>query len=125
MASASETASETAGASASATASKTAGASTYEMASEYIITFEKECETLFETANTMENKIVNRALTVVKSNPEWIDYVKNFNQHNGFMFADSALLEDIKDAIDTENPIHSGASLAMCLQQCKKILNNS
>ncbi len=100
-------------------------ATTYEMASEYISAYETEFERACETVNTMENAVINRALTVVKSNPEWIDYVKNFNQHNGFMFADSALLEDIKDAIDTENPIHSGASLAMCLQQCKKILNNS
>ncbi len=81
-------------------------------------------EMAYETANTMENEVINRALTVVKSNPEWIDYVKNFNEHNGFMFANSSLLEDIKDAIDSENPIHSGASLAMSLQQCKKILNN-
>jgi hypothetical protein len=77
------------------------------------------------SANDIANDIVNRALTVVKSNPEWINYIKSFNDPSGFVFCDSSLLEDIKDAVEEENPIHSGASLAMCLQKCKIILNNS
>ena len=77
-------------------------------------------------ANEMEqNEIINRALSVVISNPEWVEYIKDFDGSAGFMFANSPLLGDIKDAIDEENPIHSGASLAMCLQKCKKILNKS
>ena len=75
-------------------------------------------------ANPVDNEIVNRALIVVKSNPEWITYIKTFNDPSGFVFCDSPLLEDIKDAVDEENPIHSGASLALCLQKCKIILNN-
>ena len=67
---------------------------------------------------------VDRALGVVKRDETWITYIKSFNDTEGFMFAESTLLEKIKNAIDDENPIHSGASIAMCLQQCKKILNN-
>ena len=77
-----------------------------------------------EMADIMED-CVERALNVVKRNEEWMTYIKNFNDPSGFVFADSELLDRIKDAIDTENPIHSGASLAMCLQKCKIILNNA
>jgi hypothetical protein len=76
-------------------------------------------------ANAIDNDIVNRALTVVKSQPEWLNYIKTFNDPRGFVFCDSPLLDYIKDAVDEENPIHSGASLATCLQKCKIILNNS
>ena len=94
-------------------------ATTYEMATEYITEYESAID------NKMEKEIINRALTVVKTKPEWIEYVRNFMDPNGFMFNESPLLEDIKDAIDEENPIHSGASLAMCLQKCKSILNKN
>lgn len=119
MASASETANEMV--IVTATTFETARA--YEMAGAYITAYETAFETACEKANTMENAVINRALTVVKSNPEWIDYVKNFNEDTGFMFNETPLLYDIKDAIDADNPIHSGASLAMSLQKCKKILN--
>ena len=75
-------------------------------------------------ANEMED-IIERALNVVKQKEEWITYIKKFNDPKGFVFADSELLDTIKDAIDTENPIHSGSSLALCLQKCKIILNNA
>jgi hypothetical protein len=73
----------------------------------------------------INNKIIERALNVVKTNPEWITYIKNFNGENGFLFTESKLLDEIRNAIDDENPIHSGASLSMCLKQCKNILNNT
>jgi hypothetical protein len=69
-------------------------------------------------------EVVERALNVVKSKAEWMVYVKNFNEPSGFSFCNTPILEEIKDAIDAENPIHSGASLALCLQKCKIILNN-
>ena len=69
--------------------------------------------------------VIQRALNVIKQNEEWITYIKNFNAPSGFIFAESELLNTIKDAIDTENPIHSGASLGLCLQKCKIILNNA
>jgi hypothetical protein len=68
-------------------------------------------------------EIIERALNVVKSKPEWVEYVKNFDGPNGFTMTNSELLNDIKDAVDTENPIHSGASLGMCLRECKTLLN--
>ena len=87
----------------------------YEMAGAYVTEYE----------NKMEKEIINRALNVINSNPEWIEYVINFMDPNGFMFNESPLLEDIKDAIDEENPIHSGASLAICLQKCRQILSRT
>jgi hypothetical protein len=75
-------------------------------------------------ANAIE-EIVQRTLNVVKSNPDWITYIKNFNNPSGFMFCDDNILNDISSAVDEENPIHSSASLALCLQKCKIILNNS
>jgi hypothetical protein len=69
-------------------------------------------------------EVIERALAVVKSKAEWLAYVKKFNDPAGFVFCDSSMLDDIKDAINEENPIHSGASLASCLQKCKIVLNN-
>lgn len=82
------------------------------------------------TANTTSQEsamgeIIQRALNVVKSNPEWITYIKNFNNPRGFVYCDDKVLNDITTAIDDENPIHSGASLALCLQKCRIILNNN
>jgi hypothetical protein len=76
------------------------------------------------TESAMEN-IVQRALNVVKSNPEWITYIKTFNNPRGFVFCDDKILDEITSAVDDENPIHSGASLALCLQKCRIILNNT
>jgi hypothetical protein len=87
----------------------------YEMAGAYVTEYE----------NKMEKEIINRALSVINSKPEWIEYVINFMDPNGFMFNESPLLDDIKDAIDEENPIHSGASLAICLQKCRQILSRT
>ena len=77
------------------------------------------------TETNITEDIVQRALNVVKSNPEWITYIKNFNNINGFVFCRDKILEDITTAVDEENPIHSGASLALCLQKCRIILNNT
>jgi hypothetical protein len=76
-------------------------------------------------ASETENENINRALNVINSKPEWIEYIKTFNDPNGFMFNETPLLDDIKDAVDEENPIHSGASLAMCLQKCRQILSKT
>ena len=69
-------------------------------------------------------EIAARALNVVKSKPEWIICIKEFNEPSGFMISDNKMVQDIKTAIDEENPIHSGCSIAMCLQQCREILNS-
>jgi len=74
--------------------------------------------------NNMMQETVNRALTVINRNNEWMEYVKNFDDPRGFLFCQSNIVNDIGDAIDEENPIHSGSSIAVCLQQCKYILNN-
>jgi hypothetical protein len=69
-------------------------------------------------------EIVERALNVVKTNPDWIAYVKAFNHPAGFLFCDDKILDDIAVAVDKENPVHSGSTIALCLQKCKIILNN-
>ena len=51
-------------------------------------------------ASEIANDIVNRALTVVKSNAEWINYIKSFNDPSGFVFCDAPLLDDIKEAVE-------------------------
>jgi hypothetical protein len=68
-------------------------------------------------------EITARALNVIRTNPEWIDSVKNFNEPDGFLFSANPIIDDIKLAIEQENPIHSGASIALCLQQCRQTLN--
>ena len=69
-------------------------------------------------------EILERALNIVKSNPVWTDYIKGFNHPMGFTFCEADLLNEIMTAIDEDYPGHSGASLALCLQKCKIILNN-
>jgi hypothetical protein len=69
-------------------------------------------------------EIIVRALKVIRSKPEWLSYVKNFNDDTkGFLLANNQHINELKTAIDNENPVHSGASLAMCLQECRKLLN--
>ena len=76
-------------------------------------------------ASEIDNENINRALNVINTKPEWIEYVTHFIDPNGFMFNETPLLDDIKNAIDEENPIHSGASLALCLQKCKILLSKN
>ena len=67
--------------------------------------------------------VVERALNVVNSKPEWISCVKNFTDPYGFLIANKPPICEIKNAIEEENSIHSGASIAVCLQECRKLLN--
>lgn len=68
-------------------------------------------------------EIIERALNVIKTKPEWVTFVKEFNDPTGFMLFDSPLIYEIKDAINAENPIHSGSSIALCLRSCQTALN--
>ena len=49
------------------------------------------------------------------------EFVKNFNQHNGFAFCISPEYKEIGDALDDDG--HSGSSLAMCMRACQSIFN--
>ena len=71
-----------------------------------------------------EEDQVERALNVIKKNTEWILYLQNADTSGGFLFLVSEILNDIKDAIYIDNPIHSSTSLALCLQECSKHLKN-
>jgi len=71
-----------------------------------------------------EEDIVGRALNIIKTKNEWILYLQNVDISSGFLFLDSVTINDIKDAIYLDNPIHSSTSLALCLQECSKHLKN-
>ena len=72
-----------------------------------------------------EEDFVERALNVIKKNTEWILYLQKVDTSGGFLFLDSEMMHDIKDAIYLDNPIHSSTSLAVCLQECCKQLRNN
>ena len=71
-----------------------------------------------------EEDLVERALKVIKQNLEWVLYLQQVDRYGGFLFLESTMMNDIKDAIYLDNPIHSSASLALCLQECSKQLKN-
>jgi hypothetical protein len=49
------------------------------------------------------------------------EFVKNFNQLNGFAFCISPEYTEIINALDEDG--HSGSSLATCMRACQKIFN--
>ena len=63
---------------------------------------------------------VNNALLFIKTDPEMVDYVKTFNEPNGFAWTQHPILEKISSATDKDG--HSGASFAICLRICQQKL---
>ena len=63
---------------------------------------------------------VKNALNFIKTEQKMIDYVKNFNEPNGFAFTSHSIIEKISDATDSDG--HSGASFSICLRICQKKL---
>ena len=49
------------------------------------------------------------------------EFVKTFNEPNGFAFSTSPEYTEIIDNINDDT--HSGASLASCMRTCQKIFN--
>jgi len=80
----------------------------------------------FNMANmvTIENdeEIIQRGYNIIIENPAWVEYVKSFNRGEGFMWANDAILFDIKDAIYLDNPSHSAVSLSVTLNKCQTLL---
>jgi len=70
-----------------------------------------------------EEEIVKRGYNVIINNLEWVEYVKTFNNIEGFLWTNNDILIAIKDAIYLDNPDHSSSSLALTLIKCKDILN--
>jgi hypothetical protein len=66
--------------------------------------------------------LVERAFQVVSSNPEWMEYVKNFNGPHGFAYTTHPILKDICLAVEEDYDIHSGNSLGLTLRACQSRL---
>lgn len=66
------------------------------------------------------DKCVENALRYIRSKPELVSFVRDFDENMGFMFSSDARLRDIDNALDSDG--HSGASFACCLRECQRIL---
>ena len=64
-------------------------------------------------------ELVEQALTYINEYPEFIDFVKNFDEPTGFMWSSDERLFKIIDGIN--NPNHSPTSFALTLRVCKNI----
>ena len=74
-----------------------------------------------------EEEIIQRGYNIIIETPQWIEYIKSFNNSKGFMWGDTnaandSVLNDIKNAIYLDNPIHSSSSLALTINRCKYLL---
>jgi hypothetical protein len=49
------------------------------------------------------------------------EFVKIFNEPDGFAFSISEQYTEIIDALDFDG--HSGSSLAMCMRECQRLFN--
>jgi len=77
-----------------------------------------------EYNNSSYELILNMYNHIIK-NPEWVDFIKNFNDNdnNGFIFSNDQRISDIYKGVNAENDIHSGASFSLCLRKCQSIFN--
>ena len=64
-------------------------------------------------------EMVEQALNYIKEFPEFIDFVKKFNEENGFIWSEDERMIKIFDGIN--NPNHSPTSFALVLEVCQKI----
>ena len=67
-------------------------------------------------------KTADIMMNVITKKPEWIDYVKNFNQMGGFLFCKCKTLYELEDAILKADDSHTGASFALTLRICQSRL---
>ncbi len=65
---------------------------------------------------------VDNMLSYIKSQEGLSEFVANFNGKNGFMWSDDKRVNQIGNAVIEDG--HSGASFALCLRMCQKILSN-
>jgi hypothetical protein len=70
----------------------------------------------------MEEKIQNVYNFLIQpENKHLKEFVKTFNEPDGFVFSTSEECTEISDALDSDG--HSGSSLAMCMRHCQKLFN--
>ena len=63
---------------------------------------------------------VQTALAYIRSKPELVPFVREFDEPNGFMFSSDPRVKDIDYALEKDG--HSGASFTWCMRQCQRIL---
>ena len=64
-------------------------------------------------------EMAEQALTYINEFPELIEFVKNFNEENGFMWSSDEKIFKLFDGIN--NPNHSPSSFALTLRVCQSI----
>ena len=64
-------------------------------------------------------EMAEQALTYINEFPELIEFVKNFNEENGFMWSSDERIFKLFDGIN--NPNHSPSSFALTLRVCQSI----
>ena len=57
----------------------------------------------------------------INKNPEWVDFIRDFNDDNGFLFSKDERITDIYNVVTAETDIHSGSSFALSLRACQSI----
>jgi len=71
------------------------------------------------SSETGSSEMAEQALTYINEFPELIEFVKNFNEENGFMWSSDERIFKLFDGIN--NPNHSPSSFALTLRVCQSI----
>ena len=72
--------------------------------------------------NEMMNRDIDNMMEFLNRNPNLLDFVKNFDEPNGFVWTSNPLIGDIIDKMN-EDDHHSPSSMALCLRACQHRLN--
>jgi len=76
-----------------------------------------------ESNNSSYKLILDMHNHIIK-NPEWVDFIKNFNDNGGFMYSTDERITDIYNAINagkTEKDVYSGTLYALNFRACQSI----
>jgi hypothetical protein len=57
----------------------------------------------------------------INKNPEWVDFIRDFNDDNGFLSSKDERITNIYNVVTAETDIHSGSSFALSLRACQSI----
>jgi len=57
----------------------------------------------------------------INKNSEWVDFIRDFNDDNGFLFSKDEIITNIYNVVTAETDIHSGSSFALSLRACQSI----
>ena len=63
------------------------------------------------------------AFNILKKTPHLLEFIKNFNGDNGFMFSGNTEIYKIGKILDFQG--HSGCSFALTLRQIQTLINNN